>query len=190
MKVASLKLVSNSSIFSIEWKPGIPLALHEHVKLLIDEIESGHSRSSHVSPSHTGDDFHSCTPIVCFTKNALINSPQRLQIRLAEIDGIVWDLILFAETRASTASVILDGGHKLYTVHGNGAGVASGVGTSIHVKYARAVIAVHRCSDRVMGIDLKFGYQTIRMIFVYMFDSSYDQSHGIEYLESIYDQLY
>ena len=150
-----------------------------HVKLLIDEMEQGHLRSSHVSPSHTGDDFHSCTPVVCFAKNARINSPQRLEILLAEIDGIVWDIIFFSETRASTASVILDGGHKLYTVHGNDAEVASGVGILVHVKYARAVIAVHRCSDRVMGIDLKFGHQTIRIICVYMPHTGYDQSHGI-----------
>ena len=109
MKVASLKVASNSTIFSIEWVPGTPPALHMHVKLLIDEMEYGHLRSSHVSPSHTGDDFHSCTPIVRFAKNARINSPQRLEILLAEIDGIVWDIIFFSETHASIASVIFDG---------------------------------------------------------------------------------
>ena len=39
MKVASLKVASNSTIFSIEWGLGTPPALHMHVKLLIDEIE-------------------------------------------------------------------------------------------------------------------------------------------------------
>ena len=84
---------------------------------------------------------------------------------------MIWDIIFFSETRASTASVILDGCLRLHTVHGNDAEVASSVSILVHVKYARAVIAIHRCSDRVMGIDLKFGYQTIRMISVYMYHS-------------------
>ena len=39
MKVASLKVASNSTMFFIEWVPGTPPALHMHVKLLIDEME-------------------------------------------------------------------------------------------------------------------------------------------------------
>ena len=91
---------------------------------------------------------------------------------------------LFSQTRASIASVIIDGSHKIYTVHGNDVEVASGVGILVHVKCARAVIAIYRCSDRVMTIDLKFGHQTIRTIFVCMPHSGYYQSHGMGYLES------
>ena len=94
---------------------------------------------------------------------------------------------LFSQTRASIASVIIDGSHKIYTVHGNDVEVASGVGILVHVKYARAVITIHRCNDRVMVIDLKFGLQHIRMISVYITHSGYSQGHGNEYLESTYN---
>ena len=94
---------------------------------------------------------------------------------------------LFSQTRASIASVILDGSHKIDTVHGNDVEVASGVGILVHVKYARAVITIHRCNDRVMAIDLKFGLQHIRMISVFMPHAGYVTRHGIRHLEFIYD---
>ena len=63
-----------------------------------------------------------------FAKNARLNSPQRINFLLAELSDVSWDIILFSETRAASATVILDGGHKLYTVHGNVSEQASGIG--------------------------------------------------------------
>ena len=40
-------------------------------------------------------------------------------------------LVCFNETRAATSTAILEGGHKLYTVHGNDDEAASGVGIMI-----------------------------------------------------------
>ena len=62
-----------------------------------------------------------------FAKNARINSPQRIDILLAELSDVSWDIILFSETRMASATVILDGGHKLYRIHGNLSEQASGV---------------------------------------------------------------
>ena len=63
-----------------------------------------------------------------FAKNARINSLQRIDIWLEEFSDISWDIVLFSEIRAASATVILDGGHKLYTAHGNVSEQASGVG--------------------------------------------------------------
>ena len=86
----------------------------------------------------------------------------------AEIDMIAWDIRVFSETLASTASAILDGGHIFDTAHKKNAKVASGVGILVHVKHVCAVIVIYRCSDRVIAIDSKFGQLSIRMISVCM----------------------
>ena len=82
--------------------------------------------------------------------------------------------------------------NKLYTVHSNDDEVASGVGILVHAKYehARSISAVHRCSNRIMAIDLKLGHHIIRMISIYMPHAGYDQSHGFRDFESIIDQLH
>ena len=102
-----------------------------------------------------------------FAKNAQINSLQRIDILLAELSDVSLDIILFSETRAASATVILDGGHKLYSVHGNDFEKVSSVGILVEKQLVHSVIDVHRCSDRVMAVDMRSRHHCIRIISIY-----------------------
>ena len=72
-----------------------------------------------------------------WAKNGRINTRERLEILLCELDQVVWDIILFSETHASRDSLVLDGGHHLYL--DLAAHFASGVGVLIHARWIQYV---------------------------------------------------
>ena len=53
--------------------------------------------------------------LIIFAKNARIHTSEKIIQVLAELENVVWDVVLFSETRASQGKVMLDGGHALFT---------------------------------------------------------------------------
>ena len=66
-------------------------------------------------------------------KNARIHTNEKLLQVLAELKNVSCDVILFSETRGTSGTVALGGGHVLYThVEDN---VFAGVGVLLHAKH-------------------------------------------------------
>ncbi len=61
----------------------------------------------------------------------------RIAELLGELSDVVWDVILFSETRTSQATQILEGGHVLYTMLGDNA--AAGVGVLVHAGHVKNI---------------------------------------------------
>ena len=68
---------------------------------------------------------------IAITKNARIQSTDKIVQVLAELEKHPWDIIPFSETRASSGTKVLDGGHVLYsTIDKNN--VCAGVAILLH----------------------------------------------------------
>ena len=119
-----------------------------------------------------------------FTKNACISSSKRLAVVLSELQSVSWHIVLFSETRASSGSVILDGGHKLFTFLGDHR--YAGVGILVHADLVADVCRVHRVSGRVLAVDLRRGGHVFRIVSLYCPHGGYE----IADLEEVYHQLY
>ena len=87
--------------------------------------------------------------MVVLTKNARINSNERLVQALAELENVEWDIVLFSETRAMTGRIILDGGHALFTSITDNA--FAGVGILLHAKHVNKSDCIHNVSGRVLA---------------------------------------
>ena len=91
---------------------------------------------------------------VVITKNARIGSIEKIVQVFAELATIPWDIVLFSETRASSGTKVLDGGHILYsTIDESNPYV--GVAILLHAKHFNKNIRVYRTSGRVISIDFK-----------------------------------
>ena len=106
------------------------------------------------------------------SKNARINSEERLSLLLAELSGISWNIICFSETRCPRQDVTLVGGHRLICEYGSVA--ASGVAILVHKALVRFIFKKILISDRVMALDVKIGSNKIRIIAVYMPHAGYE----------------
>ena len=69
------------------------------------------------------------------------------------MNGRIWDVILFSESRAKEQVRTLEGGHKLYTALGEN--LAAGVGILLHARHVRPNNKLRRFSDRVAALDFK-----------------------------------
>ena len=120
---------------------------------------------------------------IAITKNARISSIEKIVQVLAELEHIPWDIILFSETRATSGTKVLDGGHVLYSsIDPNNA--YAGVAILLHTKHVKKNIRVHRTSGRVIGIDFKMHGRNYCAISTYVphcgysredFDETYNQ---------------
>ena len=81
------------------------------------------------------------------TKSTRIHTIEKLLQVLAELQDVLWDVILFSETRAASGILTLDGDHVLYTHIDDNA--FAGVGILLHAKHIRKNIQVHAISGRV-----------------------------------------
>ena len=63
-----------------------------------------------------------------------------------------WDIVLFSETRAPSAAVVVFGGHTLHTSGTNHD--ATGVGILIHAQHSGKKVALN-VSDRVVYVDVE-----------------------------------
>ena len=63
------------------------------------------------------------------------------------------DVVCFSETRAPTAVVVLDDGHRL--ISGLGGSCHLGVAVLLHRQLADKVSRIHISSNRVLTVDLK-----------------------------------
>jgi exonuclease III len=102
---------------------------------------------------------------------------------LAELENIVWDVILLSEVRTPSQKSTLDGGHVLYTSLRNN--MFSGTGILLHAKHVRKRNILHDLSDRVLGLDFSVNKIKVRTIAVYLPHCGYTEQ---EYDTSI-DQL-
>ena len=93
-----------------------------------------------------------------------------------------WDIVLLSETRAPSATMVLDGGHVLYTELDDNKFV--GVGILLHAKHARKTNKMHAVGGRVMALDFVVNKIKIRAVAVYVphigypvseFDETFDQ---------------
>ena len=75
---------------------------------------------------------------------------------VGELQNLRWDVICFSETRAASADVILDGGHRLIT--GLGDSRHEGVAVLLHASLADKVKRINIFSGRVMSIKINIGY--------------------------------
>ena len=79
------------------------------------------------------------------TKNARINSNDKVVQILAELEHHSWDIIFFNETRMKSGKKLLDGGHVLYSCLDENCPCA-GVAILLHAKHVRKNIKVHMVS--------------------------------------------
>ena len=101
---------------------------------------------------------------------------------LLELSGIQWDVVYFCERRATSADLILDGGHRLIAHRGESYG---GVSILLHAELADAVVKQCRFGDRVLAVRLhKDGFK-FTIISVYMPHAGYEDS----VLETTYEDL-
>ena len=120
------------------------------------------------------------------TKNAKINTDERLTVLLAELSLIEWDIICFTETRSLAEDRFLTGSHRLIcsydTLIGN---QASGVVILVHQQHCSDIPKVLTISDRNMAVDIKMGNRITRIISAYILYSGYP----FERFQEIIDQL-
>ena len=103
-------------------------------------------------------------PII--SKNARINSNERIISLLAELSFQRWSFVCFSETRTEKMDCILTGGHRLICEYGGG--VASGVAVLVHRQWVRFIRKKILVNDRLMAIDLKIGEKLERVVSVYI----------------------
>ena len=102
--------------------------------------------------------------LVIFAKNARIHTSEKIIQVLAELENVVWDVVLFSETRASQGKVILDGGHALFTNISDNP--FAGVGILLNAKHVNKSNRIYNVSDRVLALDFVFNGKCIRSIAV------------------------
>ena len=73
------------------------------------------SKHIHTNNGTSGENDDNKFRFVVLSKNARINSNERIVQVLAELETVEWDVVLFSETRAAQSKVTLDGGHVLHT---------------------------------------------------------------------------
>ena len=121
--------------------------------------------------------------LVIFAKNARINDNAQLTQLLAELTDVVWDIVLFSETRTKSGQQILDGGHMLYTrLEDN---QFAGVGILLHSKHVKKSNRIHVFSGRVLALDVCIGGSTIRAVAVYLPHCGYD----VQVFDEAYEQI-
>ena len=82
-----------------------------------------------------------------------------------ELQHIVWDIVLFSETRTATGTYTSENGARLFTAKGGQ--IADGVAVLIHTSLIPYVIRVKRFDGRLIYIDLRMQSRTIRVISIY-----------------------
>ena len=120
--------------------------------------------------------------MVILAKNARIGSEERLQHVIAELDSMYWDIVLFSETRAPSASIVVSGGHTLHTSGKNHD--ATGVGILIHARHSGKKVAVN-ISDRVMYVDVELHGKACRAIAAYLPHAGFPAM----FADEVYEQL-
>ena len=93
-----------------------------------------------------------------------------------------WDIILLSETRAPSQTLVLDGGHLLYTELVDNK--FAGVGILLHSRHVRKTNKIHAVGGRIMALDFMVNKIKIRVVAVYLphmgypvseFDETFDQ---------------
>ena len=95
-----------------------------------------------------------------------------------------WDIVCFCETRAPTADVLLDGGHRLIASLGDSRHL--GVAVLLHQRHADAVSRIQLSSGRMMSIDLNVNEVNFRVVAAYAPHCGY----GAVSLEEFYTGLH
>ena len=72
---------------------------------------------------------------------------------LAEIENVSWDIILISESRTTSGTYYLEGGHVLYTALEGGDFLGTGI--LLHAKHVKSSNVVHRVCSRVLGLDFR-----------------------------------
>ena len=106
------------------------------------------------------------------SKNARVNSEERIVALLAELSSTSWSIVCFSESRCRRQDKLLSEGHYLICEYDDVA--ASGVAILIHYKFTRFIQRKHLVHDRVMAIDMKLGSRRVRIISVYVPHAGYD----------------
>ena len=96
--------------------------------------------------------------VVC--KNANLCADDKLPLLLADLHNIVWDVVLFSESRRKSQDQILDGGHRL--ISHIGSYHASGVAILIHSRHVANISSVRPVSDRILFVDLTYDSCSVR----------------------------
>ena len=121
-----------------------------------------------------------------YTKNVrslCIHSTEKLQSVLGELSDVEWDVVLLSETRVPAQSLVLDGGHLLYTsIEDNS---FAGVGILLHSKHVRKSNKIHAVGGRIMALDFMVNKIKMRVVAVYLPHLGYPV---IEFNET-FDQL-
>ena len=84
---------------------------------------------------------------------------------MSELQQIIWDVILFSETRTVTSTLTLEDGSRLFTSKGEHK--ADGVAIFVHKHIIPYVIRVRRFGGRLIFIDLRMQYYTVRLVSIY-----------------------
>ena len=124
--------------------------------------------------------------IVVYTKNVRslrIHSPERIAELLAELSDVEWDVVLLSETRALSQSLVLDGGHLLYTELDENK--FAGVGILLHSKHVRKSNKMHAIGGRIMALDFMVNKMKVRVVAVYLPHIGY----GVPEFNDTFDQL-
>ena len=91
---------------------------------------------------------------VVYSKNARIRSDERLAELLSELSHETWDVVCFSETRATSADVILLGGHRLISHRGVNYG---GVAVLVNVQWADSICCSMHFGERVLALQMMIG---------------------------------
>ena len=118
-----------------------------------------------------------------YTKNARINTEQRVVALLSELSSISWHSICFSETRCLTQDVVLQGGHRL--IAHLESKQASGVAILIHREFVDKFLRKHSISNRVLAVDVRVGHKVCRIISCYLPHAGYHQDVFMETLDQI-----
>ena len=138
----------------------------------------------HLHPCHEHD-LYIDRQLVIWTKNARVNSHDRNEVLLAELEQLELDFIFFSETRTTSETTLLDDSHKLFSTSAEGA--ASGVAILVHQRWLDHIKHVHRINDRLIAMDIQLDHSIslTRMISLYFPHSG----HPISDLENSLQQL-
>ena len=88
-----------------------------------------------------------------------------MSLLLSGLQDIIWDVILFSETRTATGTYIFDNGAKLITSRGEQ--TADGVAILVHKDLLSSVVRVRKFGGRLIFVDLRMQDYTVRMISIY-----------------------
>ena len=100
-----------------------------------------------------------------YTKNARLSTPERLTALLHELQGAIWDVVLFSETRTATGTYVLDNGAKLFA--SRGAQFADGVAILVHKDIIPFVVRVEKLGGRLIFVHIRLQGYTVRLISIY-----------------------